>query len=452
MEESFTSLLRARPPDSTAVITRSVRWSTAELLARARGAVEWLTDLDLPPGSHLPVLTPASPSALALTVAGAASGVPVAPLNSRSGPHDLGPLLDPRTTPVVVVGSKPHAELVAGLGCRAVFLPEFPALTGSLPDAESDAPAVVLHTSGTTGVPKRVVGRHRELVARVRLLANLLKLDSSAVVTAGAPLHHIAGLGQLLVGLGAGAAVAPLPGPPGDHWSELAELGVTHTILVPTMLHDLLEAGVLANAPLEVIQYGGASIARGLARRVVAALPTVRLVQLYGQTEGSPLTWLDDPAHRSGQGLDSVGVAVPGVDLRLEGGEVLARGPHLFGAVDGAWLRTGDLGAFDSHGRLRVLGRVGDRIVRGGENIDPAEIEALIGTHPAVVEAAVVGVPDYRLGQRVRAFVVGEVDLDELRAWTRARTMGFKVPDDWVAVPALPRSSAGKVLRRSLAD
>jgi len=450
MEHSFIGLLLDRSADSTAVVTSTTRWTSTELLARSIGAVEWLAELDLPGGVHLPVLSPASPNVLALAIAGAATGNPIAPLNPRSGPHDLDPLLDPTGTPAVVVSSADQATLVTRAGCMPVLLPEFPYRAGTLPEPTADAVAVVLHTSGTTGVPKRVNARHRELVARVHLLKELLQLDARSVMTAGAPLHHIAGLGQLLVGLGAGAAVAPLPGRPAEHWSELAARGVTHTILVPTMLHDLLEDGVLADVPLQVIQYGGAPIARGLVRRVAAALPDVRLVQLYGQTEGSPLTWLDDPAHRSGSGLDTVGVAVPGVDLRIEREEILARGPHLFGAVDGAWLRTGDLGAFDNKGRLRVLGRVGDRIVRGGENIDPVEVEALISGHPAVAEVAIVGVPDYRLGQRVRAFVVGEVDLEELRAWTRSQTMGFKVPDDWVSVQSLPRNSAGKVLRRSL--
>lgn len=447
---SFIDLLRRRPPESMAVVGPSTNWTTTELLARAGGAMEWLTQFGLPPGSSLPLLVPAGSDVLALTVAAAAVGTPVAPLNARAGAHDLAHLLNPVSTPIVVVDNARHADMVVRAGCTPVNLPHFAAVGADLPSPAPGTPAIVLHTSGTTGVPKRVVGHHRELVARVRLLAEMLQLGPTSVLTAGAPLHHIAGLGQLLVGLGSGAAVAPLPGSPGDHWHDLAELGVTHTILVPTMLHDLLKAGVLADAPLEVIQYGGASIARGLARRVVAALPRVRLIQLYGQTEGSPLTWLDDPDHRNGAGLDTVGLPVPGVDLRLEGEEILARGAHLFGAVDGAWLRTGDLGVFDGHGRLRVLGRAGDRIVRGGENIDPVEIEALIGTHPAVVEAAVIGIPDYRLGQRVRAFVVGEVDLDDLRKWIRAQTMGFKVPDEWVSVSALPRSSAGKVLRRSL--
>ena len=149
--------------------------------------------------------------------------------------------------------------------------------------------------------------------------------------------------------------------------------------------------------------------------------------------------------------MDTVGVALPGVELRLDGEEVVARAAHLFGAVDGAWLHTGDLGTFDEEGRLRLIGRAGDRIVRGGENVDPTEVEALITGHPSVHEVAIVGIPDERLGQRIRAYVVGdEVDFEEVRVWTRARTMGFKVPDEWVRIPELPRSPAGKVLRRAL--
>lgn len=451
MAQTLLTLLRARPEASLAVVTPQARWSTGELLARAAGAADWLAGQPTAGALHLPLLVPSSPDVLALTVAGAALGLPVAPLNPRSGPADLVPLLDPRGTPLVVVEEGPLADLVRDAGCRPVLLPSFPRSEQPLPVPADTDVALVLHTSGTTGVPKRVAGRHRELVARTALLKEILGLTPASVVTPGSPLHHIAGLGQLLAGLGAGSAVAPLPGGAAAHWAELAALGATHTILVPTMLHDLLGRGALADVPLEVIQYGGAPVSPALARRVVEALPGVRLIQLYGQTEGSPLTWLDDQAHRAGAGLDTVGVALPGVELRLAGEEVVARGPHLFGAVDGAWLHTGDLGALDAEGRLHLVGRAGDRIVRGGENVDPVEVETLIAGHPSVQEAAVVGIPDERLGQRIRAFVVGDdVDFDELRAWTRARTMGFKVPDEWVLLTELPRSPAGKVLRRTL--
>ncbi|MEM6108754.1 fatty acid--CoA ligase family protein [Mycobacterium sp. 050272] len=451
MVETLLTLLRARSQTSLAVVTPHVRWSTGELLERAAGAADWLAAQRTEGALHIPLLVPSGPDVLALTVAGAALGLPVAPLNPRSGPADLLPLLDPGLTPLVVVGEGPLADLVRSAGCQPVLLPSFPRLTTPLPVPADTDVVLVLHTSGTTGVPKRVPGRHRELVARIRLLAGILGLTPASIVTAGSPLHHIAGLGQLLVGLGAGSAVAPLPGGAAVHWAELAALGATHTILVPTMLHDLLERGALADAPLEVIQYGAAPMAPALVRRVIDTLPEVRLIQLYGQTEGSPLTWLDDGAHRAGTGLDTVGVALPGVELRLDGEEVVARAAHLFGAVDGAWLHTGDLGTFDEEGRLRLIGRAGDRIVRGGENVDPTEVEALISGHPSIHEVAIVGIPDERLGQRVRAYIVGdEVDFEEVRVWTRARTMGFKVPDEWVRIPELPRSSAGKVLRRAL--
>ena len=341
------------------MVTTEIRWSTAELLERAAGAADWLAAQCSQGALHIPVLVPSGADVLALTVAGAALGLPVAPLNPRSGPADLLPLLDPVLTPLVVVDEGPVADLVRSAGCRPVGLPSFPQSSTTLPVPADTDVALVLHTSGTTGVPKRVPGRHRELVARVRLVADVLGLTAASIVTAGSPLHHIAGLGQLLVGLGAGSAVAPLPGGAAGHWSELAALGATHTLLVPTMLHDLLERGALADAPLEVIQYGAAPITAGLVRRVIEALPEVRLIQLYGQTEGSPLTGLDDAAHRAGSGLDTVGVALPGVELRLDGEEVVARAAHLFGAVDGAWLRTGDLGAFDERGRFNWSGAPG---------------------------------------------------------------------------------------------
>jgi acyl-CoA synthetase (AMP-forming)/AMP-acid ligase II len=136
-------------------------------------------------------------------------------------------------------------------------------------------------------------------------------------------------------------------------------------------------------------------------------------------------------------------------------GEVCARAEHLFHTDPDGWLRTGDIGTIDSDGYLRLVGRKGDLISRGGENVYPVEVEHVLAEHENVVEAAVVGMPDERLGQSVRAFVVlsdpsNPPGPEDLRSFARERLAGFKVPASWVFVDALPHSAVGKLLRREL--
>ena len=154
-------------------------------------------------------------------------------------------------------------------------------------------------------------------------------------------------------------------------------------------------------------------------------------------------------------------VGPPGVELRAVGpdadgvGEVHFRADHAFVVDDDGWVHTGDLGRVDDEDYLTLVGRLGDRIVRGGENVDPAEVEQVLASHPAVRDVAVVGVADRRWGEVVTAFVVPgnrdePIDTDDLRAFARERLAGFKVPTEWVVVDELPRNDAGKLLRRRL--
>jgi acyl-CoA synthetase (AMP-forming)/AMP-acid ligase II len=138
-------------------------------------------------------------------------------------------------------------------------------------------------------------------------------------------------------------------------------------------------------------------------------------------------------------------------------GEVVARGEHLFLRDDDGWLRTGDYGRLDPEGYLYLTGRRGDRIIRGGENVYPLEVEHVLEQHPGVREAAVVGIDDQRWGQIIRAIVVPSDPSQppaeqDLRAHARARLAGFKVPTEWIYAEALPRNANGKLVRRELAE
>jgi len=245
---------------------------------------------------------------------------------------------------------------------------------------------------------------------------------------------------------------------------------------VPAMLQMLLDAGALrAGTALRTLLYGASRIEPDLVRRTLAALPDVQLIQGYGQTEGGPHTVLTGTDHRRALAdparstlLLSCGRPAPGVRVRIVGetdtavgaegvGAVEVSSPYLFVPGPGGWLRTGDLGRLDDEGYLYLAGRSGDGIVRGGENVYPAEIERVLLGHPAVRDAAVVGIPDERLGQTIGALIVpadpaAPPDPEELRRHVRSRLAGYKVPAAWQLVPELPRNPMGKLLRSRLPD
>jgi acyl-CoA synthetase (AMP-forming)/AMP-acid ligase II len=232
------------------------------------------------------------------------------------------------------------------------------------------------------------------------------------------------------------------------------------------MIEALLKSDALALPSLRVIGYGGSPIHPETMRRVQTLMPGVDFVNLFGQTEGSPLTVLTPEDHRAAAAgreelLKSVGRAAPGVELKIHepgsdgAGEVWARSLHSFVVDDEGWQHSGDVGRLVD-GYLYLVGRRGDKIIRGGENVFPLEVEQVLESHPAVAEAAVVGVPDERLGETIAGFVVpvhpdAPPDTEELRAYCRERLAGFKVPVSWTFIDALPRNPNGKLVRKDLA-
>jgi acyl-CoA synthetase (AMP-forming)/AMP-acid ligase II len=268
--------------------------------------------------------------------------------------------------------------------------------------------------------------------------------------------------------LGAGAAVHCFPSFTVDAWAALGAAGVTHALLVPTMVETLLAEDKLRIPSLRLLQYGASPIHPSTLKLVIETMPDVRLLQIYGQTEGSPiavLTPADHVAAAAGRTdlLTTVGRAGPGVELRIDSpegigaGEVWARATHLFRTDADGWLHTGDLGCIDADGYLRLSGRKGDVIIRGGENLHPLEVETILTAHPLVAEVAVVGVVDQRWGQVVKALIVPSdperrPDFDELRSFARSELAGYKVPTVWAFVESLPRSPQGKLLRRLLVE
>ncbi|MFK0288099.1 class I adenylate-forming enzyme family protein [Streptomyces sp. NPDC090499] len=446
-------------------------WTGRELLDRAAGAADWLETIGPEPGIPIPALVATSADALALVVGGAGSGHPLAPLGVRMTAHEIAAVV--KEMPAQVVLAQPEFAGLAGQVARlagrrvAVVPPELPFGSRAL-TALPDELAAVLHTSGTTGLPKPVPMTQRRLAARARVNGHLCGLGPDSFYGGSAPFHHIAGLGNIAVALAAGALITGLPRFTVEGWKLLRDLGTTHTSMVPAMLETLLAAGEARHETLRTLQYGGAPVRPGTLRRTYEAMPGVRMLNMFGQTEGSPISVLTPEDHREAVAgrtelLRSVGRPAPGVEVRVEGagpdgvGEIHARADHFFRIDAEGWLHSGDLGRIAEDGYLYLLGRRTDMIIRGGENVHPLEVETVLAAHPGVADAAVTGVPDERLGQTVVAFVVpadpgAPPPPAALRSHTRARLSGFKVPVRWWFVADLPRNANGKVVRRRLRE
>jgi long-chain acyl-CoA synthetase len=354
---------------------------------------------------------------------------------------------------------------------------------------DPDAVAAICYTGGTTGVPKGVMLSHANLLANAShnlIATGHSNADSWLHVC---PMFHVAGIANVLACTWVGARQVLLPRfAPDAVAGAIAGERITHTVLVPTMLAMLLEE--LERNPAELgslrhVQYAASPIPPELQRRVLERFDC-DIAQFYGMTEAAPtVSQMTPEDHRRGIAgeepyrtrLGSVGAPVVGVQAEARGddgrrllpgevGEIWVRGPNVMlgywnrprataeATCDG-WYRSGDAAYSDADGYMYLVDRVKDMIITGGENVYSIEVESVLSEHPAVLEAAVFGVPDSRWGEAVHAVVTvtGEsgVQARELREHCRARIAGYKVPRsiDLQSEP-LPRSSAGKVLKNVL--
>ncbi len=438
--------------------------------------------------------------------AAAAAGVPFVPLNYRLSDDQLHDLLVPLGDVVVVAEGHPAGAL-AVRGHRVLEAEAFVAAaracaagtaTGEVP-AESDHPAVLLHTSGTTSAPKAAVLRHRHLTSYVIGTVEYGAAGDDEAVLVSVPPYHVAGLANLLSNLYLGRRLVYLGQFDAAGWVRAVRRHrITHAMVVPTMLAriaDVLEGAGGAGGgggglpSLRALSYGGARTPATVLQRVMDLLPDVELTNAYGLTEtSSTIAVLGPDDHRAARDGDPVAVArlasagrvLPTVEVQVRGapeagspgpgspgpespgsaGEIWVRGEQVSGEYAGrdavvdaeGWFPTRDRGWLDDEGYLFIEGRSDDTIIRGGENIAPAEIEEVLLRHPDIAQCAVVGVPDDEWGQRIAAAVVvrpGVAMADEVvREHARAHLRGSKTPDVVVFVAELPYTETGKLLRR----
>ena len=443
-------------------------WTRAQLAAMVAGALELFDELHVPANAMIPALLTTRPTSVAALVAGALSGRPLAPLAPRMTRAELLACAGEIAGEVLLAepeSAELAAEVASATGKRVVLVSDDLAGTARLvPGCNPDAVALVMHTSGTTGRPKRVAAREFALGRRSDVNGYLLDIRPGDRVVTTSLFHHVGGLGNIAVALGNGAAAVLFPRFSVAAWRMLESVAPTQAVTIPSVFEMLLAEDALHSSTIRRLGYGGAPIHPETMRRVQQVLPDVEFVNLFGQTEGSPVTTLSPADHRaaiSGQEhlLESVGRPAPGTELVIHApdedgvGEVWARSPHSFLVDEQGWQHTGDLGRIVD-GYLYLVGRRGDKIIRGGENVYPLEVEQVLALHPDVRDVVVVGVPDRRLGETIKAFVVptgAAPDPEALRAFARERLAGFKVPVQWEFLDEMPRNPNGKILRRQLA-
>jgi acyl-CoA synthetase (AMP-forming)/AMP-acid ligase II len=476
-------------PDRTAVVSDDIRLSAGELGALADRGAGVVTAFG---ADHVVYVGTGGALLPLLLFASARAGVPFTPLNYRLSADGLRELIDRLPEPLVIADTE-YAEAVAGAGKQVITSGEFlTAARSAQPVSEfvdPDAVAVVLFTSGTTARPKAVELTHNNLTSYI---TGTVEFDSAATEDAAlicVPPYHIAGVSAAMSNLYAGRKMVYLRNFDANRWVELARAeGVTSATVVPTMLNRIvtvLEFSATALPSLRSLAYGGSKVALPLVRKALQLLPNVGFVNAYGLTEtSSTIAVLGPEDHRTALAADdaavarrlgSVGQAVPGIEVQIraddgtvlgpgELGELFVRGDQVSGrytdigsVLDAeGWFPTKDVATLDEDGYLFIGGRSDDTIIRGGENIAPAEIEDVLAVHPEVRDVAVVGPEDPQWGQTIVAVVVpaegASPDPDQLREHVRKQLRGSRTPDRVVFRDELPTNSTGKVLRRQLVD
>ena len=438
-------------------------------------------------------------------------GAVLCPVNWRLAPAEIAHVVNDAQARIFVVGSDffPALEeckaqltsnpLILTVGNHPSY-PEFAEWRDAHPDTDPGEPTsaddvvIQFYTSGTTGLPKGAMLTSANLGALVPVANEALGLDEATVNLVTMPLFHVAGAGWALFGLINGAHNVMLREVDFPTILEaIPEHGITHTVFVPAVLQFLLATPGVEDtdfSSLEVIVYGASPISEDV---LVSSMQRFGcgFVQAYGLTETSGgVVFLmpedHDPGGPLGHRLRAAGRPIGGVEVRIAGadgeplptgeiGEVWIRSPTTMTGywnkpdatadvlTEDGWFKSGDAGRLDDDGYLYIEDRVKDMIISGGENVYPAEVESVLMGHPSVSDVAVIGVPDERWGETVKAIVVpaaGAADDDEGRAalerellsWSRERLARYKCPTsvDWIAV--LPRNPSGKILKRELRE
>ena len=472
---------------------RGAALSYAELLAAVEAAAGAFAAAGVGPGDVVPVIARNQAGWVTAVLGLIRAGALPAAVNWRLAAPEVTALLK-LLNPAVVVADG-DCTVLANTAMADAARPDSPgAPRGArvLPDLGVSAPlpppqrpvdrlrgaepAILVHTSGTTGRPKLVPLTHDQLITAVTFMKlEVPEAEPGARHLSALPLFHVAGLANLAYVLFTGGHLHLLGGfEPTRFVDELAGRRIQLTQLVPTLIQAVTrEVSSRAQPPdlsdLIEIVYGASPIRPDVLERAVTVLGC-RFRQNYASSETGPLpvSSLSPADHDPARGrLATAGRPSLGWEVRLgEFGEIQVRGaaplpgywndPEATAATltpDGFY-RMGDVGTIDANGFITIVERLKDLVITGGENVYPAEVEAVLAEHPAVTDVAVIGIPDAKWGETLHAMVVAGPGFDagELAGWARERLAGFKCPSGVTVVPELPRNATGKVLRAALRE
>jgi fatty-acyl-CoA synthase len=467
----------------------------AALTERVARLARVLDDMGIRSGSRVAYLGGNHPAFLESLFATASLGAIFVPLNARLSAAEIDFMLDDSGAEALFVGSasaptverldttgRPRviaidAELAGALDYESVIAnaPNHPVAV----TVDVEKPCLIMYTSGTTGRPKGAILSHHNITWNcVNVLVDL-DVVSDEVTLVTAPMFHTAALNMTcLPTLLKGGHLVIEPRFDADSVIETIErMRITLLFGVPTMFAALTQSPKWANADLSSVRLllcGGAPVPKSLITTYLER--GLAFVQGYGMTETAPGALVVDP-HLSAETVGAAGVAHFFTDVQLvrddgspaapgEPGEVVIAGPNVMSGywglpdatrqafLDGGWFRSGDVAVADGAGIITIVDRVKDVYISGGENVYPAEVETALCDHPAVVEAAVIGVPDATWGEVGMAYVVltadGSVTAEALEAHLRTRIAGYKVPRSWIFLDTLPHTASGKVQKSQL--
>lgn len=451
-------------------------------------------------GDHIAVVDKNNPAILQLMLGGGLLGAATAIVNWRLAGDELDYTINDAGAKLLFVGHElldqvdvireklTTVERIVVMGGDADEFEAWQAAGEPLEQAADvtvDDPVVIMYSSGTTGRPKGVLLTHRNLVAHTEAADTGVVYGEDAKMLIAMPMFHVGGTSYAMFGLKNQVPGYIIRDVEPTALAGAMKAGVTHAFLVPAVVAMLLQAGPEAMqlfSRLRGFSYGAAPMPLTILRGAQEHWPDTAFYQVYGLTEFcGVVTMLHDDEHRDldhPERLLSAGKPIPGVEARVvdpttfqdvpagEPGELWFRTeqatPGYHGrpeataeiyAGDG-WVRTGDIGRIDADGYVYVEDRIKDMIITGGENVYSPEVERVLSEHPALLEVAVIGIPDETWGESVKAVVAlrpgAEATEAEIIAWARERLAHYKVPKSIDVVDLLPRNPSGKILKRDL--
>ncbi len=490
-------------PDGEACSYLDRTWTWSEWDDRVRRLAGALTSLGIGRGDVVSFLDKNHPACVELTLAAASLGAANAIVNFRLAPDEVDYAVNDAGAKVLLVGSE-LMPLVEKIRDRLTTVErivevtpdgadgdEYEALlagaqpVGRAPVVEPGDVCLVMYSSGTTGRPKGVALSQSNMVAHTLNAHDGWGFDDGDKNMVSMPLFHVGGSSYVLFGIHDGVPSVMTRDPDGASLAGAIMKGANRTFLVPAVLAQVLQSGddaVKLFGNLKTYCYGASPMPLPLLRAALEAWPDTEFIQVYGLTElCGVITHLMPEAHRDPEHperLVSAGQCIPGAEVKVvdpatleelptgENGELWFRTPQLMQGylnrpedtaeviTEDGWFRTGDMGKVDADGFVYVEDRLKDMIISGGENIYSPEIERVLAEHPSVMEVAIIGVPDDRWGESVKAVVSlkpgTEATGDELIAWCREHLASFKCPKSVDLLDALPRNPTGKILKRDL--